>query len=113
MKIEINKVKIAVMVPKEYASKLRDAICQTGAGTIGNYTFCTVSTKVLGTFKPNNKANPAIGQRNKLEKVKEIKLEVICNIEKVKEVLNIIKKNHPYETPGIDIIPLMDENLFN
>ena len=35
------------------------------------------------------------------------------NVENVKKVLEIIKKNHPYETPGIDIIPLMDENLFN
>ena len=35
------------------------------------------------------------------------------NVENVKKVLEIIKKNHSYETPGIDIIPLMDENLFN
>ena len=48
-----------------------------------------------------------------VEKVKETKLEVICNVENVKEVLEIIKKNHPYETPGIDIIPLMDESYFN
>ena len=51
--------------------------------------------------------------KNELEKVKETKLEIICNVEKVKEVLKIIKKNHPYETPGIDIIPLMDESYFN
>ena len=48
-----------------------------------------------------------------VEKVKETKLEVICNVENVKEVLEIIKRNHPYETPGIDIIPLMDESYFN
>ncbi len=113
MKLEINKVKIAVMVPPENADSLRKLICETGAGTIGNYTECSVSTKVIGTFKPNNEANPTKGTKNKLEKVNEIKLEVICNIENVKKVLEIIKKNHPYETPGIDIIPLMDENLFN
>ena len=42
----------------------------------------------------------------KLEIVNEIKLEIICNIENVKKVLEIIKKNHPYETPEIDIINL-------
>lgn len=113
MKLEINKVKITVMVPPENADNLRSLICETGAGKIGNYTECSVSTKVIGTFKPNDKANPSKGTKNKLEIVNEIKLEIICNIENVKKVLEIIKKNHPYETPGIDIIPLMDENLFN
>lgn len=106
--ININKVKIVVMVPRSNADSLREIICNTGAGVIGNYTDCSVSTKVIGTFKPNSKANPTIGRKEKLEKVKEIKLEVICRVEKVKEVLEVIKKNHPYETPGIDIIPLMD-----
>ena len=113
MKLDINKVKIAVMVPPENADNLRNLICETGAGTIGNYTECSVSTKVIGTFKPNDKANPSKGTKNKLEKVNEIKLEIICKVENVKKALEIIKKNHPYETPGIDIIPLMDENLFN
>ena len=113
MNINISKVKIVVMVPRDCADDLRALMCASGAGMIGNYTDCSVSTKVIGTFKPNIKANPTIGKKEKLEKVKETKLEVICNIEKVKEVLKIIKKNHPYETPGIDIIPLMDESYFN
>lgn len=112
MNINISKVKIVVMVPRDCADNLRALMCASGAGMIGNYTDCSVSTKVIGTFKPNIKANPTIGKKEKLEKVKETKLEVICNIEKVKEVLKIIKKNHPYETPGIDIIPLMDESYF-
>lgn len=110
MNINISKVKIVVMVPRNYTDNLRELICKTKAGVIGNYTDCSVSTNVIGTFKPNDKANPTIGI---LEKVKETKLEVICNVENVKEVLEIIKKNHPYETPGIDIIPLMDESYFN
>lgn len=113
MNININKVKIVVMVPRNSADNLRELICACGAGVIGNYTDCSVSTKVIGTFKPNMKANPTIGKKEKLEKVKETKLEIICNVEKVKEVLKIIKKNHPYETPGIDIIPSMDESYFN
>lgn len=113
MNINISKVKIVVMVPRDGADNLRELICASGAGVIGNYTDCSVSTKVIGTFKPNMKANPTIGKKEKLEKVKETKLEIICNVEKVKEVLKIIKKNHPYETPGIDIIPLMDESYFN
>ena len=99
MNINISKVKIVVMVPRNYTDNLRELICKTKAGVIGNYTDCSVSTNVIGTFKPNDKANPTIGKNRKLENVKE--------------VLEIIKKNHPYETPGIDIIPLMDESYFN
>lgn len=113
MNITINKVKIVTMIPEESVNKLRDLIWQTGAGTIGNYEMCSVSTKVEGTFKANNLANPYIGIKNKLEKVPEIKLELICPINKVKEVLNVIHENHPYETPGIEIVPLIDENFFN
>ena len=80
--ININKVKIVVMVPRSNADSLREIICNTGAGVIGNYTDCSVSTKVIGTFKPNSKANPTIGRKEKLVKVKEIKLEVICIVEK-------------------------------
>ena len=87
-------------------------MCDAGAGIIGNYTYCTTSTKTVGTFKPNENANPYIGEQNKLEYVEEEKLEVICDIEKVKDVINELRKVHPYEEPAIDIVPLIDESVF-
>lgn len=76
--INIQKVKIAVTVPRNSTQKLRDAICNAGAGIIGNYTYCSSSTKCLGTFIPNNNANPHIGKCNHLEFVEEDRLEVVC-----------------------------------
>ena len=73
MNINISKVKIVVMVPRNYTDNLRELICKTKAGVIGNYTDCSVSTNVIGTFKPNDKANPTIGKKRILEKVKETK----------------------------------------
>ena len=70
------------------------------------------STKGIGTFKPVNNANPHIGEKGKLEFVEEEKLEVICNVDKVKSVISVIKKVHPYEEPAIDIVPLIDESYF-
>ena len=49
----------------------------------------------------------------KLEFVKEEKLETIANISDVKSILKAIRKVHPYEEPAIDIVPLLDENLFS
>ncbi len=109
MNINIKKVKIIVTVPIENTENVRNAICNAGAGVIGNYTYCTMTTKCIGTFKPSNNANPYIGEKNKLEFVEEEKLEAICDIDIVKKVLKKIREIHPYEEPGIDIIPLINE----
>ena len=112
MKIEVNRVKIIVTVPVEYTEKVRNAICEIGAGIIGNYSYCSMSTKCIGTFKPNSNANPYIGENNKLEFVEEEKLEVVCDINNVNKVIAELRKVHPYEEPAIDIIPLLDEENF-
>lgn len=113
MKIDVNKVKIFVTIPSENVEDVRKAICEAGAGIIGNYSYCTTSVKSIGTFKPNDQANPHIGKRNKLEYVEEEKLEAICDVEKVKEVITKLREVHPYEEPAIDIVPLIDETFFN
>lgn len=113
MNYNIKKVKIFVTVPKENVESVRKAMCETGAGIIGNYTFCSTSTESLGTFIPSDKANPYIGEKNNLEYVLEDKLEVICDVENVKKVIQELRKVHPYEEPAIDIVPLLDEAEFN
>lgn len=112
MNININKVKIIVTIPIANVDEVRNAICETGAGIIGNYTHCSMSTKCIGTFKPNNNANPYIGEKNKMEFVEEEKLEVVCEVNNVKNVILKLKEVHPYEEPAIDIIPLLDEENF-
>lgn len=112
MNIDVKRVKISVTVPEENLEILRDAVCSLGAGIIGNYTYCTMSTKCIGTFKPSENANPYIGEKEKLEFVAEEKFEFVCDISIVKDVLNKLREVHPYEEPAIDIIPLIDENDF-
>ena len=113
MHININRVKIVVTMPLENKEEVRNAICEVGAGIIGNYTHCSMSTKCVGTFKPIADANPYIGKKNDLEFVDEEKLEVVCDVKRVKDVIATLRKVHPYEEPAIDIIPLLDEDSFN
>ncbi len=112
MQIEVNRVKIFVTVPRENSPQVIDAVCSNGAGIIGNYTHCTATAQVQGTFKPNDQANPYIGSSNKLEVVQEDKIEFVCNVDKVKQVIQALRKVHPYEEPAIDIVPLIDEECF-
>lgn len=113
MNFNVNRVKIFVTIPVENVEEVRNAVCEAGAGIIGDYTYCTSSTKSIGTFIPNDNANPYIGENNKLEFVEEEKLEFVCDVDKVKTVISKLRKVHPYEEPAIDIIPLLDEEDFN
>ena len=100
MNINFNRVKIIITIPIENVEEVRNAICEAGAGVIGNYTHCSMSTKCVGTFKPTDEANPYIGEKNNLE--------FVCDVKKVKEVISTLT----YEEPAIDIIPLIDEDSF-
>ena len=111
--LHVADQKLAQVFPVENVDEVRKAMCDVGAGIIGNYTYCTTSTKSIGTFIPNDDANPYIGEQNKMEFVEEEKLEVICDVEKVKNVITKLREVHPYEEPAIDIVPLIDENQFN
>ncbi len=113
MNITINKVKIMVTVPTKNVQEVRDVLLESGAGVIGNYTHCSMATKCVGTFNPNELAHPVIGENNKMVLVEEEKLEVVCDVEKVKNVITRLRKIHPYEEPAIDIIPLLDEESFH
>jgi hypothetical protein len=54
-------------------------------------------------------SNPQKKKKNKLEVLQEVKLEMQCDLDKVKNVLKELRKVHPYEEPAIDIIPLINE----
>ncbi|MDP2812099.1 MAG: hypothetical protein Q8O32_00180 [bacterium] len=103
-----KKVKIVVGVPESHADKVREAIAQAGAGKIGNYSHASFSCKGIGRFKPLEGANPAIGKIGQLEQVIEERIETDCAKKIVKEVVEAIRRAHPYEEPAIDIYPLED-----
>ncbi|KHO54784.1 MAG: NIF3-related protein [archaeon GW2011_AR19] len=108
--MQTKNVKIIVFVPLTHCDIVRKAIGEANGGILGNYSYCSFSSKGIGRFKPNEKANPHIGETNKLEKVDEEKIEFICPRKTAKKVINAIKKVHPYEEIALDIYPLIEEN---
>jgi hypothetical protein len=101
-----KNVKIVVFVPETHADIVREAMGRAGAGVIGNYTFCSFSTKGIGRFKPEEGAHPNIGEVGKFESVPEERIEMVCSREKLEQVVEAIKKVHPYEEVALDIYPL-------
>ncbi len=104
--MQSKKVKLVVFVPETHTHVVRDAMGKVGAGKIGNYTYCTFSTKGIGRFMPEGGAHPHIGQVGKLEEVLEERIETVVERAKLQEVVEAIKKVHPYEEVAFDIYPL-------
>lgn len=101
-------LKIFVMSPKEYTTKLIDAMSGAGAGVMGNYTHCAFITPGFGNWKSEKGSNPAVGEVGKMSRESEEKIEMVCPEDKLSNVVKAIKRTHPYEMPAIDVIKMED-----
>lgn len=109
--METKNVKFVVFVPLTHADIVRQVIGEARAGKIGNYDFCSFSSRGTGRFRGNEKANPTIGEAGKYEAVEEERIEVIVPRELLKVVIEKVKAVHPYEEVAFDIYPI--ENYEN
>lgn len=105
--------KIVTFVPVADANRVRAVMGDAGAGVLGNYHHASFSSKGIGRFIPKEGAHPTIGAVGKLSEVEEERIEVICQKEKVKDVVAAIKKSHPYEEVLVEIYELVDEGNLN
>lgn len=101
--------KLVVFVPSSHEEQVREALGKAGAGSIGDYEFCSYSSIGTGRFLPGEKANPYIGRSGQLETVAETKIETIYPEHMEKKVLSAMFKAHPYEEVAYDIISLENE----
>lgn len=98
--------KLYTYVPEKYLDRVTKALFNAGAGEIGNYSECSFKIAGIGTFMPNQHANPFSGKANIRSEEKEIKIEVILPHYLQKNVLRALKSAHPYEVVAYEIIEL-------
>jgi len=103
-----KNVKLVVFVPLSHCDIVRKALGEAGAGKIGNYDFCSFSTRGIGRFRGNENSNPSIGESEKYESVEEERIEVVLPREILTTVIERIKSVHPYEEVAFDVYPLED-----
>lgn len=101
--------KIVVYVPLTHTDLVREAIGNAGGGKLGNYSYCTFSTRGIGRFKPEVGANPHIGSVGQMEAVEEERIEVSVEDSLLNSVISAIKEVHPYEEVALDIYTLDTE----
>lgn len=99
-------LKLAVFVPESHHDAVMQAVFAAGAGWIGNYSHCSFNVAGTGTFLPREGTNPFLGSAGKLERAAEIRLETVVPRRIVRQVIQAMKKAHPYEEVAYDLYPL-------
>jgi len=101
------ELKLVTFVPEGDVERVVAALAAAGAGVIGEYTECTSRAATLGTFRGGEHANPALGTRGKLERVDEIRLEMVCPKGALPRIAEVMRDVHPYEEPAWDVYALV------
>lgn len=96
---------VAYTVP-ENALKVRQALFDAGAGTIGNYDECSFNSSGIGTYKGNENSDPVIGKRHELSETNEIRIEVTFEKHLQSKILKALFANHVYEEVAYEIYSL-------
>jgi len=89
--------KLVTFVPKEHVDTVSKALFEVGAGEIGNYDQCSFITEGMGSFRAGNSSQPFVGEKGKIHRESEYRLEVIFESFKKHRILNALFKAHPYE----------------
>jgi hypothetical protein len=99
--------KLVVFVPREALDPVRDALFAAGAGRIGDYERCSWYTEGTGTFFGREGTEPSVGQAGREQRVAELRLETVFPEERQAEVVEALRRAHPYEEPAFDVYALL------
>ncbi len=97
-----NFLKLSFYVPESHLDLVKNAVFAAGAGRYKNYDSACWVTLGVGQFRPLESSKPFLGEVNQIEKIPEFKVEMICENSCLREVLEALKANHPYEEPAFD-----------
>src|SRR5687767_11104074 len=95
--------KICIYVPGSHVEEVKNAMFISGAGKIGNYAHCAWQMLGEGQFMPLTGSHAYSGELDRLERVAEYKIEMVCEDNVIHDVVTALKKAHPYEEPAYQI----------
>lgn len=98
--------KLVVFVPEGYEDAVADALSVAGSGVIGDYTHCTFRTPGTGTFLPGEGSDPYLGEKGRLQREPEIRLETVVPAHLARDAVDAATAAHPYEEVPVDVYPI-------
>ncbi|MES2484452.1 MAG: Nif3-like dinuclear metal center hexameric protein [Bacteroidota bacterium] len=96
---------VTYTVPNNH-EKLRAALFEAGAGSIGNYDNCSFNSRGRGTYKGNELSNPVIGHKGELIEADEIRISITFEKHLEGKILKALFDNHIYEEVAYEIYTL-------
>jgi dinuclear metal center YbgI/SA1388 family protein len=105
--------KVVTFVPVAHTAEVLKALAEAGAGRFGEYDSCSFRVTGTGSFRPSDKATPAIGRAGELTQVEEDRIEVVATADVLSDVVAALISTHPYEEVAYDLIPLRTPHRAN
>ena len=102
--------KLVTFCPVDNTREVLEALHTSGAGNIGDYSDCSFKVTGTGQFKPNEDATPFLGEANRLEEVKEDRIELIYPKVLESQIISSLREAHPYEEVAFYIQTLENVN---
>ncbi|AZL75331.1 NGG1p interacting factor NIF3 [Pseudomonas sichuanensis] len=100
--------KLAFFVPDSHVEVVKAAVFAAGGGRIGDYDHCAWQTLGQGQFRPLDGSQPYLGQAGQVEVVEEWKVELVVADGLIMQVVDALKRSHPYQTPAFEVWQLLD-----
>lgn len=105
------QVKVEVYIPKDYVTGLANDLNSHDYLQEGYYDYAFSTTLVKGHWRPLEGAQPYEGEVGLVTEADEIKMEFVVQRENLEDILHIIRRIHPYESPAVNCIALLDPDL--
>ncbi len=109
--LEKKLLKLVTFIPQSHLDKVRDAIFDAGAGSIGNYDRCGFMADGTGSFRGNENSDPFVGEKGKMSFEKEVRFETVLFSHIREKVVKAMLEAHPYEEVAYDLYPLENRNV--
>ena len=104
--------KIEFYVPPSHLEAVKAAMFAAGAGKVGEYDCCAWQTQGRGQYRGSRHARPFAGEPGRIETIEEYKVEMVCEASRVAQVIEALKRAHPYEEPAYSVLALLDPAQF-
>ncbi|HOO71213.1 MAG TPA: YqfO family protein [Spirochaetota bacterium] len=95
--------KLCFYVPETHVELVKNAVFESGAGRIGNYDSCAWQVRGEGQYRPLEGSNPFLGTLDRIERVPEYRVEMVCDDGFIKDAVRALRESHPYEEPAYDV----------
>ncbi len=98
--------KLGFYVPPSHVEVVKQEIFNAGAGKVGEYECCSWQVLGTGQYRPLAGSQPFIGKSGEFELVEEYRVELVCTQDNIKNVVEALKRAHPYEQPAYDVVKI-------